>query len=98
MASDLVKREELLARHHLLLAIKEDAAELRIPALRANPLLAGPSGGGKSTIVGGLIERLAESHYQFRVIDPEGDYENLRARLPWIDPTGRLLSRRRWAC
>ena len=48
-----------------------------MPPLRANLLLAGPSGGGKSTIIGGLLERLAEAHYQFCVIDPEGVYENL---------------------
>lgn len=86
VANDLVKREGLLARHHLLLATKEDGAELRIPPLRANLLLAGPSGGGKSTIVGGLLERLAESHYQFCVIDPEGDYENLHGAMTLGQP------------
>jgi len=77
VASDLAERDDLLARRHLLVAMKADGAELRIPPLRANLLLASSSGGGKSTIVGGLLERLAESHYQFCVIDPEGDYENL---------------------
>ena len=75
--SDLIEREDLLVERHLLLAQRDQDAELRIPPLRANLLLAGPSGGGKSTIIGGLLERLAESHYQFCVIDPEGDYENL---------------------
>jgi hypothetical protein len=39
--------------------------------------LAGTSGSGKSTLVSGFLERLAERGYQFCVIDPEGDYENL---------------------
>lgn len=98
VASDLVKREELLTRHHLLLAIKEDGAELRIPALRANLLLAGPSGGGKSTIVGGLLERLAESHYQFCVIDPEGDYENLEGAVTLGRPDRPPTVEEAWAC
>ena len=75
--SDLVEREDLLVERHLLLAQRDQDAELRMPPLRANLLLAGPSGGGKSTIIGGLLERLAEAHYQFCVIDPEGVYENL---------------------
>jgi hypothetical protein len=81
IASDLAEREALLAHHHLLLAKREDDTELRIAPVRANLLLAGPSGGGKSTIVGGILERLAESHYQFCVIDPEGDYENLQGAV-----------------
>ena len=74
--SDLAEREDLLVERHLLLAQRDADAELRMPPLRFNLLLAGPSGGGKSTIIGGLLERLIESQYQFCVIDPEGDYEN----------------------
>jgi hydroxymethylpyrimidine pyrophosphatase-like HAD family hydrolase len=86
VASDLAERDNLLARHHLLLALKENGVELRIPPLRANLLLAGSSGGGKSTIVGGLLERMAESDYQFCVIDPEGDYENLEGAVTLGQP------------
>jgi len=38
-------------------------------------LIAGPSGGGKSTTVSAIIERLTEMDYQVCVIDPEGDYD-----------------------
>jgi HAD superfamily hydrolase (TIGR01484 family) len=43
---------------------------------RAGPLLiTGSSGGGKTTAVVSLLERMAELEYQFCVLDPEGDYE-----------------------
>src|SRR5690606_39381842 len=35
------------------------------------------SGGGKSTLVTGVLERLVEREFQFCVIDPEGDYAEL---------------------
>lgn len=38
-------------------------------------LVAGTSGGGKSTLVTGMLERLAKKGYQLCIIDPEGDYE-----------------------
>ena len=40
-------------------------------------LLAGSSGGGKSTAASGIIEHLAEGQYQTCIVDPEGDYEGL---------------------
>ena len=38
-------------------------------------LIAGPSGGGKSKLTTGVLERLATAGYQFCAFDPEGDYE-----------------------
>jgi DNA helicase HerA-like ATPase len=40
-------------------------------------LIAGKSGGGKTTLATGILERLAAAGYQFCIIDPEGDYEYL---------------------
>ena len=37
-------------------------------------LIAGPSGGGKSTVTTALLEALCDACYQFCVLDPEGDY------------------------
>lgn len=37
-------------------------------------LLAGPSGGGKSTVTAALLERLGQAGYQACIFDPEGDY------------------------
>ncbi|OUL35569.1 hypothetical protein BV372_10820 [Nostoc sp. T09] len=42
-------------------------------------LLAGTSGGGKSTLATAVLERIAEQNYQFCIIDLEGDYENFEA-------------------
>jgi HAD superfamily hydrolase (TIGR01484 family) len=53
------------------------AAEWRIPPYGVNLLLSGTSGSGKSTFATGLIERLDEQGYQYCIIDPEGDYDNL---------------------
>ncbi len=45
--------------------------------MRQSLLLTGTSGGGKSTLTTGLLERLSEHDFQFVVMDPEGDYEGL---------------------
>jgi hypothetical protein len=52
-----------------------------VPPYGGGLLVAGTSGGGKSTLTTGLLERLAEHRYQFCVIDPEGDYEGLEGAL-----------------
>lgn len=45
-------------------------------------LVAGQSGGGKSTLITGLMERLSASGYQFCALDPEGDFDNFEGALP----------------
>lgn len=44
---------------------------------RSRVLVAGASGGGKSTLVTAFSERLTERAYQVCLFDPEGDYEHL---------------------
>jgi Helicase HerA, central domain len=46
-----------------------------------NALLAGKSGGGKTTLATGLLERLVEQDYQVCILDPEGDYDNLEGAV-----------------
>ena len=54
-------------------------------------LVAGISGGGKSTLVTGILERLIESGFQFCVIDPEGDYSELEGAVVVGDARQRPL-------
>jgi hypothetical protein len=48
-----------------------------LPAYGSNVLLAGPSGGGKSTLATAFLEKLWEQKRQFCLLDPEGDHGNL---------------------
>jgi HAD superfamily hydrolase (TIGR01484 family) len=41
-------------------------------------LVTGSSGSGKSTVITALLEQMQELCYQFCVVDPEGDYAELR--------------------
>lgn len=77
IANDLRDLTSTLGRHDLPLG--SDAAtneEVRLPAYGAALLVAGTSGGGKSTAVTGIVERMADRKYQHVIVDPEGDYSN----------------------
>jgi len=74
LADDLAQLAPRLGRHDLPLGHDVEGRPMTVPAYGATVLIAGTSGGGKSTIVTGLIERLAEKGYQHCVVDPEGDY------------------------
>ena len=81
LANDLADLDSKLHRHDLLLGHCEDGRELYIPSHGANVLIAGTSGSGKSTVATALMERLADKKYQFCVIDPEGDYDELKVAV-----------------
>jgi hypothetical protein len=51
--------------------------ELRLDPRDGPTLIAGSSGGGKSTVVTSFIEQMHKLGFQFCVIDPEGDYSDL---------------------
>jgi HAD superfamily hydrolase (TIGR01484 family) len=77
VASDLAGLADRLERHSLVLGTDASGAELRIPVHGPPVLVAGTSGGGKSTLASGLIEQLGEQGYQFCIVDPEGDFADL---------------------
>jgi hypothetical protein len=64
-------------------------------------LVVGTSGGGKSTVVAGLVERLRTANYNFCIIDPEGDYDSVESAVvlgnpehaPTVDECVQLLSK-----
>ncbi|HXG65161.1 MAG TPA: HAD family hydrolase [Blastocatellia bacterium] len=74
--SDLSGIEAALRRHEILLGTRKDGEEVRLKPYGESILIGGTSGGGKSTLAMGILERLAEKTYQFAIIDPEGDYES----------------------
>ena len=101
LADDLASRASLLRRHEILLGKDKDGAELTLPSYGVSALVVGTSGGGKSTLTTGLIERLNAKRYGFCVIDPEGDYDVLEDaavlgspdRAPSVDECMQLLAK-----
>jgi HAD superfamily hydrolase (TIGR01484 family) len=101
LADDLASRAHLLCRHEILLGKDPAGAELTLPPYGLSTLVVGTSGGGKSTLTTGLIERLNARHYNFCVIDPEGDYDVLADaavigspdRAPSVDECMQLLAK-----
>jgi hydroxymethylpyrimidine pyrophosphatase-like HAD family hydrolase len=78
VSADLADLAPQLERHDIVLGTDlASGATVRLPTHGANLLLAGTSGGGKSTIVTSILEQANERNYQFCVVDPEGDYDNL---------------------
>ncbi|MFG3441391.1 HAD-IIB family hydrolase [Nonomuraea sp. NPDC047897] len=60
--------------------------EVRLPPYGTGLVVAGPSGGGKSTATTALLERLIEAGHQCVVIDPEGDYAEFPEAAVLGDP------------
>ena len=81
LEDDLHSLQPTLLRHHLPLGIADDGREVRLNPYGSVVLLAGTSGGGKTTAATGLIDHLAERGYQVCVVDPEGDYEALEGAV-----------------
>lgn len=73
---DLNELNSRLQRHFLVIG-KSGDQEVSISPYGRSVLICGPSASGKSTVASRLIESLQEHHYQFCLIDPEGDYQNL---------------------
>jgi hydroxymethylpyrimidine pyrophosphatase-like HAD family hydrolase len=73
-----LKHIELKAPRELpLLGRCADGSALRLDPRDGPLLVAGSSGGGKSTVVTALLEEIHRLEFQFCVIDPEGDYTDL---------------------
>lgn len=82
LADDLAGLDTRLRHRHLLIGLREDGSELKLPPYGYNFLIGGTSGAGKSTFATAFLERLMEQQYQFCVIDPEGDYQEFEGTVP----------------
>src|SRR5262249_32290785 len=69
IADDVRELEPALTRHDVVFG-RQDGREIRVHPYGGSILVAGPSGSGKSTAAIGMLERLAESRYQFCLIGP----------------------------
>jgi hydroxymethylpyrimidine pyrophosphatase-like HAD family hydrolase len=75
LSEDLASLAPRLERHHILLGQGEEGRDFLLDPYESRLVIAGPSGGGKSTTVAAIVERLVEKKYQVCVFDPEGDYD-----------------------
>lgn len=76
MRDDLADLGAGLTRHGVLLGTDVDDEELYLCPHIESVMVAGTSGGGKSTLTTGVLERFVEDGYQVCIVDPEGDYEH----------------------
>lgn len=81
LADDLASREPSLSRHRILLGQTHRGEPVHFSPYGVNALIVGTSGGGKSTVAAGLVERLREQEYSFCIIDPEGDYDSIESAV-----------------
>ncbi|RWM20868.1 MAG: HAD-IIB family hydrolase [Mesorhizobium sp.] len=65
------------ARQRIEIGADGSGAVMHLSPRGGSVLLAGTSGIGKSTLATALTERFVEQGFQFCVLDPEGDYEEL---------------------
>ncbi len=101
LAHDLENRAPALKRHEILLGEDERGEPVTLPTYGISALVVGTSGGGKSTVAVGLVERLRSKGYAFCIIDPEGDYDAVEGaavlgtpeRAPSVDECMQLLAK-----
>jgi hydroxymethylpyrimidine pyrophosphatase-like HAD family hydrolase len=101
IVSDLAELNPRLTRRDLVIGQAETGTDVRLPPHEGVLLIAGPSGGGKTTVTTALLERLCDTAYQFCVIDPEGDYHEFPGAIALrgsdtralVDETLRVLDR-----
>ena len=75
IASDLADLNPRLTRHDLVIGQATNGSDVRLAPHDGVILIAGPSGGGKTTVTTAILERLCGAEYQVCVVDPEGDYD-----------------------
>lgn len=88
-------------RKQVLLGWDGAGAEVRFAPQAACVLVAGPSGGGKTTVATAILEAIVRQGFQFCAADPEGDYTSFPGAInvggpkqkPEQEEVTRLLER-----
>lgn len=68
-------------KHSVLVGRDRHGREARLPPNAGSVLIAGQSGIGKSSLATALAERIAQAGFEFCILDPEGDYDNLESAI-----------------
>lgn len=100
LQNDLDGLDSRLIRHYLDFGNRFDGTLFTIQPYRAGIIVAGASGGGKSTLSTFFLESLVSKQYQFCLVDPEGDYTELQGsvsvgdaeHLPVLEEVIKLLT------
>jgi len=77
LVDDFAEVGPRLTRHDIPLGEPADGRPVQIPPTGVGVLVTGPSGGGKSTFTAAVLERLGAAKYQFCIVDPEGDFQEV---------------------
>ncbi|MEX6686149.1 HAD-IIB family hydrolase [Danxiaibacter flavus] len=96
---DLASLDEKMQRHYLEIGSRFDNAPFMVSPYGTGIVVAGSSGGGKTTLTAAFMESLTASGYQYCLIDPEGDYLEMKGAVavgdatqpPAIEPLMQLL-------
>ncbi|MBO9155355.1 HAD hydrolase family protein [Chitinophaga sp. GCM10012297] len=79
--NDLLDLEPALQRHYLNLGDRFDNTPFELSPYGSSIVIAGASGGGKTTLTAAFMEVLLQHGYQFCMVDPEGDYVELQGAV-----------------
>jgi hypothetical protein len=77
LESDLAEIAPRIERQTVELAKDAERGPVTLHPLCGGVLIAGTSGGGKTTAASGFIEQIVGRGFQLCILDPEGDYDDL---------------------
>lgn len=99
VSNDLRSVLDRSSRRRVPIGVDADGQPVLLDPVGGSILVAGVSGGGKSTKVAGILEQLAALGFGYAVVDPEGDYAELEGavvlgdadRAPRLQEAGEVL-------
>jgi hydroxymethylpyrimidine pyrophosphatase-like HAD family hydrolase len=89
--TDLKALNSRFPRGRVTIGQAADGRDVQLEWQAGNLLVAGPSGAGKTTITTALLEALGKAQFQFCVVDPEGDYDEIANAIPLRSGDRRAL-------